>query len=150
MALTNEYERVDAESDLYDMQISIRDTCFKNDDVFTVIPLRWMPAGMAEKQDSPAVYRDGCILIDKVFYKAHGTDNAMIRAMYHEILHTFCAVNDIHDTDGTKHLEAFADVCERHGGFCSWVDSQHGYSNISLKTKNLKRIKRMIQSMKGA
>lgn len=148
---THNAEKVDIYDELYDIEFAIRDTCFKSGEIFQLIPLYYIPADLEEKHaDSAGLYGYGCIMISKPYYEKYGAGDKVINTLHHEMLHAFCDLNNIEDTDGEKHLEAFADACEEHGGRCTWENSEYGYSNTFLTTKAMKRVKKALQEKKGA
>lgn len=134
--------------ELYRIVGALNECCFNNE--FHYIPLYFIPADLeAKHRDSVGLYGYGCIMISKPYYEEHGTDDSVINTLYHEMIHAYCEKHDIQDTDGDKHLEAFADVCEEHGGNCVWENSQYGYATTRLKIKKMKKVKQTMQQ-KGA
>ena len=144
--ITHNAEKVDIESELYDIQFSLLKHCFADINFIWYAPLYFIPADLAEKHtDSVGLYGYGVIMIDKDYYESCGANEEIINTLFHEMIHAYCDLKNIEDTDGEKHLEAFADACDSHGGRCTWVDSQYGYSNTFLTTKNMKRVKKDLQ-----
>jgi len=125
--------------DLHKVATAINDNCFNNE--LTQIPMRFIAA------DSRALclYDRGDILIDKAYYSVNGISDKLIHSMFHTMVHAYCDQKGIQDTHGDIHLEAFADECEKHGGYCSWTNSRYGYSLTGVKVKKMKRIKKDIE-----
>ena len=132
-----------AGDDLHNVVKAINDNCFNKE--LNRIPMYFM----ATDSSTICLYKNGDLLIDKAYYSVNGISNKLIHAVFHEMLHAFCEAHDIQDTDGDRHLEAFADECERHGGYCTWANSQYGYSLTGLKVKKMKAIKADLRQ-KGA
>ena len=136
-------EQIDLDSDLYRAAMAINIVCFENNAAIRYIPMYYIPAVLAEKHgDSVGLYGYHRIMIDKDFHQAHGTDDAVINTIFHEMVHMWCDIKGIQDTDGENHLEAFADACEEHGGRCEWENSRYGYNLAELTINSMKKVKK--------
>ena len=117
---------------------AIKNQCF--DGKLQDVKFWWMPPAWEEKEpelqglylvDEKAVYIKMSLFDDRDY------SNVFMSCIFHELAHAFCAEEGIKDTDGKKHLEAFADVCRAHGGECYWNDEKHGYNDARLKRETL-------------
>ena len=129
--------------DLHNVVTAINDNCFNKE--LTRIPMYFMAAD----GKTLSLYENGDILINKAYYDVNGINDKLIHSIFHVMVHAFCESHGIQDTDGDIHLEAFADECDRHGGYCSWENSQDGYSHTGVKVKKMKSIKADLRQ-KGA
>lgn len=130
--------------DLRKVERAINDNCFNNE--LNQIPMRFMAA---DDFIPITMYKNGDMLINKAYYDIKGLNKKLIHEIFHAMIHAYCELHGIQDTDGDLHLEEFADECDRHGGFCAWINSQYGYGNVGIQIKKMKRIKADI-TQKGA
>lgn len=129
--------------DLHRLVTAINENCFNTE--LARIPIYYMAADSG----TVCLYDRGDILVDKAYYSVNGISNNLIHGIFHTMVHAYCDQKGIQDTDGDRHLEAFADECDRHGGYCSWNNSQYGYNLTGVKVKKMKRIKKDMEQ-KGA
>ena len=132
-----------AGDDLHNVVKAINDNCFNKE--LNRIPMYFM----ATNGSTICLYKNGDLFIDKAYYSVNGISNNLIHGIFHTMVHAYCDQKGIQDTDGDRHLEAFADECDRHGGYCSWNNSQYGYNLTGVKVKKMKRIKKDMEQ-KGA
>lgn len=144
---THGAERVTAD-DLLDAVSAINAFCF--DRFFTLLPLYFMPDDLLKSHEGVSgLYGYGCIMINKAVYDAHKTDEITISTLYHEMLHAYCDIKDIKDTDGENHLKAFADAAENNNGYCVGCDEKYGYSQVQPNDEQMTMIKDFIKNMEN-
>lgn len=126
---------------LYDLESAVLKVCF--DKELSLMNLYYIPPDL----DTGAVGMYGArrLMVLKSFWKEHGLDDETISMMFHELCHAYCDANGIKGTDGKYHLKAFAQVCEEHGGTCTFVDQTVGYNEARPTTKTMKRIKKELK-----
>lgn len=140
---THGAERVTAD-DLLDAEAAINIYCF--DRFFQLLPLYFMPDDLLKgREDVNGIYGYGCIMINKAVYDAHKTDETTISTLFHEMLHAYNDIKDVKDTDGEKHLKAFADAAEAHKGHCVGYDPKYGYSDVRPNDKQMSEIQDYIK-----
>ena len=142
---THGAERINAYHELYDIYYALSRYCFNG--FFSgshYVPMYFIPEDLKDR-DANGLYGYGVIMIDRDYYEAHGADESMINTLHHEMIHWMCDHNDVKDTEGEFHLEAFAEACKEYGGQCEYEDSVFGYSNSSVTAENMARIKRHLK-----
>lgn len=130
---------------IYDLAAAINQVCFAGDLSDCILRIYFIPDDLKQLK-AAAIYGYRTIMIDKAFYKEHGTDNSMKDALFHELVHAFCdslnPANRVQDTNSSGyHLQAFADACSDHGGYALLADPETGFSNVHLSGESLRAIK---------
>ena len=154
--ITHGAEAIPWEEPLYDAYFSIGRHCIKTG-IPRIMKLFFIPEDLKEKHpDSVGLYGYGFIMLQKEFYQEHGTDEAVINTLFHEMIHCYCGwkipEKRIKDTEGEYHLPAFKEACEANGGICSFSDAITGYSDARLTPENMEKVRRTIEAKrrKGA
>lgn len=125
---------------LYFLKAAINRICFNR--ALRYIRLYFIPPDLAaEHPDAVALYGYNTIMISKLFFEEHGLDDAVVTAMYHEMVHAYCDAKQIMDTKDEKHLKAFADACVANGGICEYAGPVDGFSDARLTPENLAKVR---------
>ena len=69
-----------------------------------------------------------------------GVNIDTISDLFHEMIHYYCYLHGIKDTNGENrlfHNLEFKKVAEAHGGKCSYMDDVHGYNVTELDSNML-------------
>lgn len=143
--IVGDAKRVDINHRLYDIFFSLDRLCY--DGMFQFIPLYWIPEKM--KQEHPGavgLYNSNHIMVDLDYYESHGTDEAVINTVYHELTHCFCDWKHRKDTDGSFHTEAFKAACEETGGACDYVNALDGFSHAYLTPETMELVKERLKT----
>lgn len=72
-----------------------------------------------------------------------GVNIDTISDLFHEMIHYYCYLHGIKDTNGEDrlfHNLEFKKVAEAHGGKCSYMDDVHGYNVTELDNNMLWKI----------
>jgi hypothetical protein len=80
------------------------------------------------------------IILDLEGTPEMGISTDTIDDLFHEMVHYYCFLHGIKDTDGEDnnyHNLAFKKVIEEHGGKCGYSDDKIGYSDTELNIKIL-------------
>ena len=137
--ITHGAERINSET-MYSLLYTIDKYCFNGK--LGLIKLYWIPDELAEENPgAAAMYGYKCIMIKREFFNEHRFDTTFINVLYHESVHAFCDFAGIKDTDGEKHLQAFADACKAHGGECYWSNDIDGYTDTRLTPNSFHKVK---------
>lgn len=132
---------------LYSVYFAIRKNLKTTDGMPHLVNLYFMSNWHVENHpDAAGVYGYGVIMINKDYYQEHGTDEAVINTMFHEMVHAYCDMKipekKIKDTEGGYHLPAFKEACERFGGICDYANAQSGYSNARLSPGIMEKVRK--------
>ena len=135
------------DSALYAVEYAIDRLCFGG--TFRHIPLYFIPDDLTKSHsEATGLYGYGCIMLKRAYYEAHGIDDSVINTIFHEMVHAYCDRKGIADTDGSRHLEAFAEACRDHGGTCEYESAVYGFDLAALTAENMRSVK--ASAKKGA
>lgn len=67
-------------------------------------------------------------------------DRTDIIIIYHEMLHHYCAVNDLDDGNGVYHNKLFKLAAEKNHGSARWIDEEYGFMDAAPDEEILKLI----------
>lgn len=111
---------------LYALEFAVSTVCFG--DTLPFIHLFYIPPELDNGANAMFGNELVLIMVNKSFWDAHGIDHETISMMFHEMCHAFCFYENIKGTDGKYHLPAFKQVCEEHGGTCTFTNDTVGYN----------------------
>lgn len=126
---------------LYALESAVLKVCFDKELFF--MNLYYIPPDL----DTGAVGMYGAqrLMVLKSFWEEHGLDDETIAMMFHELCHAYCDVKGIKATEGKYHLQAFAQVCEEHGGTCAFMGQTVGFNEARPTAETMERIKKELR-----
>ncbi len=134
---TKNSERVKGDEPIF-MEFAINKHCFKMKPQINYVPLYWASEELlSEYPDSIGIAGYGRILFNREIWDELDT-KTRIAAVFHEMLHVYCQMRRIKDTENGYHLRKFAEIAEQNGGYCTL--SEDGWTEAYPTDENMKKI----------
>ena len=126
---------------LYDLEMAVLKVCF--DKKLSFMNLYFIPPDL--DKGAVGMYGAHRLMVLKPFWEEHGLDDEAIAMMFHECCHAWCDLKGIKGTEGKYHLQAFAQVCQEHGGTCAFGGQDVGFNDARPTADTLERIKKELR-----